>query len=168
MPPQNTDSKVLFLRSTPNLSFSSGDFVPATPKKDVTFQGLQLFLFRKRCGPFWTKFQRDCCGKFQKYFHFFKCRTPFQMRLVQKAKLTKSWGNPSLALSINNKQPSVCERRVNLLVYSLSLHRHSYIGFILAFVSSIHNKQTSGLSSHNKQVLTDKQPKYQYIYQSSL
>jgi hypothetical protein len=35
----------------------------------------------------------------------------------------------------------VCERRVNLLVYSLSLHRHSYIGFILVFVSSIHNKQ---------------------------
>jgi hypothetical protein len=35
----------------------------------------------------------------------------------------------------------VCENRVNLLVYSLSLHRHSYIGFILAFASSIHNKQ---------------------------
>jgi hypothetical protein len=31
---------------------------------------------------------------------------------------------------------------VNLLVYSLSLHRHSYIGFILDFASSIHNKQT--------------------------
>ncbi len=31
-------------------------------------------------------------------------------------------------------------RRVNLLVYSLSLHRHSYIGFILVFASSIHNK----------------------------
>jgi hypothetical protein len=31
--------------------------------------------------------------------------------------------------------------RVNLLVYSLSLHRHSYIGFILPFDSSIHNKQ---------------------------
>jgi hypothetical protein len=37
----------------------------------------------------------------------------------------------------------VCERRVNLLVYSLSLHRHSYKGFILAFSSSIHNKQTN-------------------------
>ncbi len=37
----------------------------------------------------------------------------------------------------------VCERRVNLLVYSLSLHRHSYIGFILVFASSIHNKQPS-------------------------
>ncbi len=37
----------------------------------------------------------------------------------------------------------VCERRVNLLVYSISLHRHSYIGFILAFTSSIHNKQTT-------------------------
>ncbi len=35
----------------------------------------------------------------------------------------------------------VCWRHVNLLVYSLSLHRHSYIGFILAFTSSIHNKQ---------------------------
>jgi len=33
----------------------------------------------------------------------------------------------------------VCERRVNLLVYSLSLHRHSCIGFILSFASSIHN-----------------------------
>jgi hypothetical protein len=36
----------------------------------------------------------------------------------------------------------VCERRVNLLVFSLSLHRHSYISFILAFDSSIRNKQT--------------------------
>ncbi len=36
----------------------------------------------------------------------------------------------------------VCERRVNLLVYNLSLHRHSYISFILAFASSIRNKQT--------------------------
>ncbi len=35
----------------------------------------------------------------------------------------------------------VCARRVILLVYSLSLHRHSYIGFILAFVSSIHNNK---------------------------
>ncbi len=45
----------------------------------------------------------------------------------------------------------VCERRVNLLVYSLSLHRHSYIGFTLAFASSIHNKQTTPvhLSSWN-------------------
>ncbi len=43
-------------------------------------------------------------------------------------------------LEFLNKTP-VCERRVNLLVYSLSLHRHSSIGFILAFVSSIHNKQ---------------------------
>ncbi len=41
----------------------------------------------------------------------------------------------------------MCERCVNLLVYSLSLHRHSYIGFILAFSSSIHN------SIHNKQTL---------------
>ncbi len=39
----------------------------------------------------------------------------------------------------------VCEGRVNLLVYSLSLHRHSYIGFILVFASSIHNKQTKTL-----------------------
>jgi hypothetical protein len=35
----------------------------------------------------------------------------------------------------------VCERRVDLLVCSLPWHRHSYIGFILAFASSIHNKQ---------------------------
>jgi hypothetical protein len=39
------------------------------------------------------------------------------------------------------KQGEVCERRVDLLVCSLPLHRHSYIGFILAFASSIHNKQ---------------------------
>jgi hypothetical protein len=39
-------------------------------------------------------------------------------------------------------QSAVCERRVDLLVCSLPLHRHSYIGFILAFASSIHNKQT--------------------------
>ncbi len=35
----------------------------------------------------------------------------------------------------------MCERRVDLLVCSLPLHRHSYIGFILAFASSFHNKQ---------------------------
>ncbi len=35
----------------------------------------------------------------------------------------------------------MCERRVDLLVCSLPLHRHSCIGFILAFASSIHNKQ---------------------------
>jgi hypothetical protein len=42
---------------------------------------------------------------------------------------------------------SVCARRVNLLVCSLPLHRHSYIGFILAFTSSIHNKQHMWISS---------------------
>ncbi len=40
----------------------------------------------------------------------------------------------------------MCERRVNLLVYSFSLHQHSYIGFILAFASLIHNKQLVKLS----------------------
>ncbi len=44
----------------------------------------------------------------------------------------------------HNKQTTwtnpVCARRVNHLVCSLPLHRHSYIGFILAFASSIHNK----------------------------
>ncbi len=43
----------------------------------------------------------------------------------------------------------VCERRVDLLVCSLPLHRHSYIGFILAFASSIHNKQTNIFIIHN-------------------
>jgi hypothetical protein len=44
--------------------------------------------------------------------------------------------------SEGKKEPNpVCEWRVNLLVYSLSLHRHSSIGFILAFASLIHNKQ---------------------------
>ncbi len=47
----------------------------------------------------------------------------------------------SLSLGVPVPRPTQCERRVNLLVYSLSLHRHSYIGFILAFASSIHNKQ---------------------------
>ncbi len=46
-----------------------------------------------------------------------------------------------LRASHKNRLTCFCERRVNLLVYSLSLHRHSYIGFILAFASSIHNKQ---------------------------
>ncbi len=36
----------------------------------------------------------------------------------------------------------VCVRHVNLLVCSLPLHGHSYIGLSLAFASSIHNKQT--------------------------
>ncbi len=45
----------------------------------------------------------------------------------------------------------VCERRVNLLVCSLSLHRHSYIGFILAFASSIHNKQTNLRGVHTRE-----------------
>ncbi len=35
----------------------------------------------------------------------------------------------------------MCERRVDLIVCGLPLHRHSYIGFILDFASSIHNKQ---------------------------
>jgi hypothetical protein len=47
------------------------------------------------------------------------------------------------------------ERRVNLLVYSLSLHRHSYIGFILAFASSIHNnKRQKGVVLMQVQVLS--------------
>jgi hypothetical protein len=50
-------------------------------------------------------------------------------------------GHPlSTRCSTSTTNP-VCERRVNLLVCSLQLHRHSYIGFILAFTSSIHNKQ---------------------------
>jgi hypothetical protein len=51
----------------------------------------------------------------------------------------------------------VFERSVNLLVYSLSLHRHSYIGFILDFASSIHNKQTNSsrlLTSRVSRLLT--------------
>ncbi len=61
-------------------------------------------------------------------------------------------------VSISSKSHSttnpVCERRVNLLVYSLSLHRHSYIGFILAFASSIHNKLYLFLSKKGPQVNT--------------
>jgi hypothetical protein len=51
-----------------------------------------------------------------------------------------------LKLLILSTNP-VCERRVDLLVCSLPLHRHSYIGFILAFASSFHNKQHSIFSS---------------------
>ncbi len=39
----------------------------------------------------------------------------------------------------------MCERLVDLLLCSLPLHRHSYIGFILSFASSIHNKQIGSL-----------------------
>ncbi len=42
----------------------------------------------------------------------------------------------------------MCERRVDLLVCSLPLHRHSYIGFILAFPSSIHNKHITKITSN--------------------
>jgi hypothetical protein len=54
----------------------------------------------------------------------------------------------------------VCERRVDLLVCSLSLHRHSYIGFILAFASSIHNKHEGQSRSVHGIVFTP----YTYIY----
>jgi hypothetical protein len=39
----------------------------------------------------------------------------------------------------------VCARRVNLLVCSLPLHRHSYIGFLIDFTSSIHNNKLPDL-----------------------
>jgi hypothetical protein len=41
----------------------------------------------------------------------------------------------------------VYERSVDLLVCSLPLQRHSYIGFILVFASSFHNKQPKYTSS---------------------
>ena len=44
----------------------------------------------------------------------------------------------------------MCVRLVNLLLCSLPLHRHSYIGFILAFASSIQNKQTMASSLTNQ------------------
>ncbi len=79
----------------------------------------------------------------------FTCRTRTKKKVyfVQPAMPTKTL-----------KTNPVCARRVILLVYSLSLHRHSYIGFILAFASSIHNKQTIikgslGFSIYNKQQL---------------
>jgi hypothetical protein len=52
---------------------------------------------------------------------------------------SKSHTHPSHSQSSTTNP--VCERRVDLLVYSLPVHRHSYIGFILAFASSFHNKQ---------------------------
>jgi hypothetical protein len=57
------------------------------------------------------------------------CWTPFEGKKKKKVRTQEFATNP------------VCERRVDLLVCSLPLHRHSYIGFILAFASSIHNKQ---------------------------
>jgi hypothetical protein len=49
--------------------------------------------------------------------------------------------------------------RVSLLVYSLSLHRHSYIGFILAFASSIHR-----FIINNNDAVADKVRKYRADY----
>jgi hypothetical protein len=49
----------------------------------------------------------------------------------------------------------VCESRVDLLVCSLPLHRHSYIGFILAFASSIHNKQPGNDEDSEKRAIED-------------
>ncbi len=58
-------------------------------------------------------------------------------------------GGPGAKTVLRSTHPSttnpVCERRVDLLVCSLPLHRHSYIGFILAFASSFHNKQPPGV-----------------------
>jgi hypothetical protein len=44
--------------------------------------------------------------------------------------------------NLQKTPPSLTEINNTL---SLSLHRHSYIGFILAFASSIHSKQHSRL-----------------------
>ncbi len=52
----------------------------------------------------------------------------------------------------------VCERRVDLLVCSLPLHRHSYIGFILAFASSFHNKQQRILTRSVSQTISPLHP----------
>jgi hypothetical protein len=57
---------------------------------------------------------------------------------------------PHRSCSLPSKM-SVCARRVDLLVCSLPLHRHSYIGFILAFASSFHNKQQMDLRVHERE-----------------
>jgi hypothetical protein len=60
----------------------------------------------------------------------------------ERGKKKHSRRQPRLYLrSSRSTTNPVCERRVDLLVCSLPLHRHSYVGFILAFASSIHNKQ---------------------------
>jgi hypothetical protein len=56
-------------------------------------------------------------------------------------------GHGGIFRSSSSTTNPVCERRVDLLVCSLPLHRHSCIGFILAFASSIHNKQSLGGST---------------------
>jgi hypothetical protein len=63
-------------------------------------------------------------------------------------------------------QTNKCARRVNLLVYSLSLHRHSYIGFILAFASSIHNKQNK--LSHRHSIVYSFEFLHKYRYKISM
>jgi hypothetical protein len=93
---------------------------------------------RYRCRPMTTEESRPATLKFFFFFwkenespvlhpHFTLANFSF-VNLVFIFRCSRSTTNP------------VCERRVNLLVYSLSLHRHSYIGFILTFASSIHNK----------------------------
>ncbi len=76
-------------------------------------------------------------------FHFH--RAAFLQQLKSKVGLALA-KTAALRIVLNLDASSsttnpVCERLVDLLVCSLPLHRHSYIGFILDFASSFHNKQ---------------------------
>ena len=74
-----------------------------------------------------------------------KLRAPPFLERKRVKRKNKTGANPCVKKKKKNRREPlinpVCERRVNVLVCSLPLHRHSYIGFILAFTSSIHNKQ---------------------------
>ena len=71
-------------------------------------------------------------------------QTSLSINLVSIFRCSSSTTNP------------VCERRVNLLVHSFSFHRHSYIGFILACVSSIHNKQQCWSPSSRSEAIVNR------------
>jgi hypothetical protein len=75
-------------------------------------------------------------------FHFRRAAFLTQLKRKVGLVLTKA---SDLRINLNLDGAPITSKShthpsVNLLVYSLSLHRHSYIGFILSFVSSIHNK----------------------------
>ncbi len=75
------------------------------------------------------------------FFHF--RRAAFLQQLKSKVGLALAKA-AALSIVLNIDGAPIAskshERRVDLLVCSLPLHRHSYIGFILAFASSFHHK----------------------------
>ncbi len=66
-----------------------------------------------------------------------------QSHFHPKKKIFRTIPSQTFSSTFSSTTNPVCERRVDLLVCSLPLHQHSCVGFILAFASSIHNKQLS-------------------------